>query len=93
MHNPRGHYNYLRLVSVHKYTVLVWFQYCVIIMNEIGGMRRRRRRRYEQEEEEEQDEHTMEYNYTAFLGTKPKALLPGLFITLIRSINTPLKPS
>ena len=70
MHNPRGHYNYLRLVSVHKYTVLVWFQYCVIIMNEIGGMRRRRRRRrrrYEQEEEEEeeeeQDEHTMEYNF------------------------------
>ena len=66
MHNPRRHYNYLRLVSVHKYTVLVWFQYCVIIMNEIGGMRRRRRRRYEQEEEEEeeeQDEHTMEYNF------------------------------
>ena len=30
---------------------------------------------------------------TTFLGTEPNALLPGLFITLIRSINTPLKPS
>ena len=29
---------------------------------------------------------------TTFLGTKPKALHPGLFIMLIRSINTPLKP-
>ena len=41
MHNPRGHYNYLRLVSVDKYTVLVWFQYC----NELD-------RRHEEEEEE-----------------------------------------
>ena len=41
VHNPRGHYNYLRIVSAEKYTVFV----VSIIMNEIGGMRR-------QEEEE-----------------------------------------
>ena len=27
VHNPRSHYNYLRIVNVEKYTV---FQYCVI---------------------------------------------------------------
>ena len=39
------------------------------------------------QEEEEEDEHTIKYTF------QPKALLPGLFIKLIRSINTPLQPS
>ena len=47
MYNPRGHYNYLRIVSVEKYMVLVCRKMVSLRyhMNEIGGMRR-------QEEEE-----------------------------------------
>ena len=42
------------------------------------------------EEEEEEDEHTIKYN---FPSNQTKGLTPGLFIKLIRSINTPLEPS
>ena len=37
VHNPRSHYNYLRIVNFEKYTVLGWFQYCVIRHEEEAG--------------------------------------------------------